>query len=93
MAKNADSSTTFIIPRTMAEGVRCTDYSEGCLSAHTVQVHKLEFIAVEFSNEEEAKYAAKKIRGFYSKNWVFDDVANEPWLENFVTQSLEAKKP
>jgi hypothetical protein len=93
MAKAADASTTFILPRSMEEGVNCTDYPEGCVSAHTVQVQKLNFIGVEFLTEEQAKFAAKKVRGYYSRNWLFDDVSGEPTLEKFVVKSLEAKKP
>jgi hypothetical protein len=93
MAKTADATTTFILPRSMEEGIHCTDYTEGCLSAHIVQVQKLNFIGVEFLTEEQAKFAAKKFRGYYSRNWLFDDVTGEPTLEKFVVKSLEAKKP
>lgn len=92
-AFKADASTTFILPKTMAEGVNCKDYAEGCLSAHMVQVQKLDFIAVEFMTEEQAKYAAKKVRGYYVRNWILDDVTGEPVLERFVESALEAKKP
>lgn len=89
----ADSSVTFVLPKSIGEGVSCSSYTEGCLSAHTVQVRQLEMIAVEFMTEEQAKFAAKKVRGYYAHNWLFDDVRGEPVLEKFVTESLEAKKP
>jgi peptide deformylase len=92
-AQKADSSATVILPKTMADGVQCHDYTEGCLSAHIVQVKKLDFIAVEFMTEEQAKVAARKIRGYQVRNWVFDDVTGEPTLEKFVQSALEAKKP
>lgn len=92
-AKKADASTTFILPKSMTGGVSCSDYPPGCLSAHIVEVQKLELIAVEFSTVAEAEFAAKKVRGFYARNWLFDDVKGEPVLERFVTESLEAKKP
>jgi hypothetical protein len=92
-ANKADSTTTFVLPKSMTEGVSCRDYSEGCLSAHIVQVQKLDFIAVEFMTTAQSKFAAKKVRGYYVRNWVFDDVSGEPLLEKFVEQSLEAKKP
>lgn len=93
LAKAADASTTFIMPRSMSEGVNCTDYPEGCISAHTVQVRQLSFIGVEFANEEQAIFAAKKVRGYYLRNWLLDDVTGEPILEEFAVKSLEAKKP
>lgn len=92
-AKEADSSTTFILPRSMTEGVSCGDYTEGCISAHIVQIQKLDLIAVEFMTEAQAKFAAKSVRGYYVKNWLLDDVAGEPFLEKFVVEKLEAKKP
>lgn len=92
-AHAADPTVTFIIPRSMTEGVSCSSYTEGCLSAHTVQVQKLDMIAVEFMTEEQAKFAAKKVRGYYVRNWLLDDVTGEPVLEKFVEEALEAKKP
>lgn len=92
-AQAADASVTVILPKSMAEGVSCTDYAEGCMAAHIVRVQGLEMIAVEFMTEAQAIYAAKKIKGYYARNWVFDDVAREPVLERFVEKALEAKKP
>lgn len=92
-AQAGESSVQYILPKSINEGISCSNYSEGCLSGHTVKVKNLEMIAVEFQNEEQAKYGAKKIRGFYSRNWVFDDVAGEPLLEEFVLRVLDAKKP
>ncbi len=92
-ALKADSSVTFVLPKNLTDGVHCTDYTEGCVAGHNVQVRKLDFIAVEFMTEAQAIYAAKKVRGYYSRNWLFDDVAGEPILERFVTEHLEAKKP
>lgn len=92
-AKKADASTTFILPNSISEGVSCSDYPPGCLAAHIVEVQNLQLIAVEFNNEEQAKYAAAKMRGYYVKNWLLDDVTGEPTLERFVSESLEAKKP
>lgn len=89
----ADSSVTVILPRNLSEGVHCSDYSTGCISGHIVRVKGLDMLAIEFSAEEEAKYAAKKFRGYYARNWFFDDVAGEPVLEKFVETVLEAKKP
>lgn len=89
----ADPTTSFVIPKSISQGASCSDYSEGCLSAHIVKVQNLEMIAVEFMTEKDAIYAAKKFRGYYVRNWMLDDVAGEPILEKFVTDKLEAKKP
>ncbi len=92
-AQAADASVQLILPRTMNDGISCSAYTEGCLSGHTVRVKNLDLIAVEFMTEEQAKYAAKKIRGYYTGNWIFDDVTGEPVLEEFVSRVLDAKKP
>lgn len=92
-AQAAEPSATLILPKSINEGVSCGDYTEGCLSAHTVKVKNLEFIAVEFMTEKDAVYAAKKFRGYYTRNWLLDDVTGEPLLEKFAVEALEAKKP
>lgn len=92
-ALKADPNISFILPKNMTEGVSCTDYPAGCLSAHIVRVKNLDMIAVEFMSEDEARLAARKVRGYYARNWLLDDVTGEPALEKFVTEGLEAKKP
>jgi hypothetical protein len=92
-AQAADPSVQLILPRSINDGISCSAYTEGCVSGHTVKVKNLDLIAVEFMTEEQAKYAAKKVRGYYSKNWIFDDVTGEPILEEFVSRVLDAKKP
>lgn len=93
LAQVADPSVTLILPRSMTDGVQCTDYPEGCLSAHIVRVKQLDLIAVEFLSQKDAIYAAKKVRGYYLRNWLLDDVKGEPLLEKFVTEKLKAKVP
>ena len=93
LAQAADPSVTLILPRSMTDGVHCTDYPEGCLSAHIVRVKQLDLIAVEFFSQKDAIYAAKKVRGYYLRNWLLDDVKGEPLLEKFVTEKLKAQVP
>jgi hypothetical protein len=92
-AQEADPTVTYILPKSMTEGVSCNDYSEGCVSAHIVRVRDLDLIAVEFMSEAEAIHAAKKFRGYYIHNWLLDDVVGEPILEKFVGEKLGGKKP
>lgn len=92
-AQAGDPTVQLVLPRSINEGVSCSAYTEGCISGHTVKVRNLELIAVEFATEAQAKYAARKIRGYYTGNWTFDDVTGEPILEDFVSRVLNAKKP
>jgi hypothetical protein len=91
-AKAVDETTTFILPKGMSTGPSCADYAEGCLATHIVQVQKLDLIAVEYLTEEHAQFAAKKVDGYYIRNWMLDDVTGEPTLMRFA-DLLEAKKP
>ena len=81
------------VPAAGADAPSCAVYSEGCKSLFYIDVQGLKLIAVEFAHESEALLAAKKFRGYYSRNWFFDDVTGEPRLERFVTTGLKAKKP
>lgn len=92
-AQAGEPSVQLILPKSINEGISCANYTEGCVSGHTVKVKGLDLIAVEFQTQEQAKYGAKKIRGYYARNWVFDDVTGEPILEEFVSRVLDAKKP
>ena len=87
-----DPSLKFILPSKMNEGVTCAEYGEGCVGAHIVSVRNIEMIAVEFLDGPSAVSASKRFRGYYSRNWLFDDVTGEPSLERFVVDALEAKK-
>lgn len=93
MARKGDPTLELVLPKTMNDGINCADYPEGCLSGHMVRVKGLVMIAVEFMTEEQAIFAAKKVKGYYVRNWIFDDVTGEPILEKFVVDFLEAKKP
>lgn len=90
--KLADPTAQLLLPKTIAEGVQCGEYGEGCLSGHRVLVMGLELIAVEFANEQQSMNAAKRFRGYYTRNWLLDDVSGEPILERFVQEQLGAKK-
>lgn len=91
-AKAIDATTTFILPKGISDGPSCADYAEGCLATHIVQIQKLDLIAVEYPSEEQAKYAAKKVDGYFVGNWMLDDVTGEPTLMRFA-DLLKAKKP
>ncbi len=92
LAQEADPTVKVIIPKG-DEIIRCTEYPEGCQNVFIVNVKGMEILAVEFLSQEQAIYAAKKVRGYYLHNWLLDDVAGEPILEKFVENELKAQKP
>lgn len=91
--QQARPEARFVLPKSVNEGVDCGNYTEGCLAGHTLKLMNLEMILVEFETEAQAIQGAKKVRGYYARNWIFDDVTGEPVLEKFVEETLKAKKP
>jgi len=92
IGEKSDKTIRTALPSSIDEGIKCSSYGPNCLSAHIFVIKKLEAIFVEFQNEESAKFVAEQLNAFYYKNWVFDDVAGEPILENFVTNVYKAKR-
>lgn len=93
LAREGDPGMSLVLPGSMSEGINCSDYTPSCQSAHIVKVKNLDMFALEYMTEEEARSAARKIKGYCLRNWVFDDVTGEPVLERFVVEVLKAKKP
>lgn len=81
--------------------VLCSQYAkaEGCIGLGTdhsgmrIEVRLVELIIIQFDTEENAKNAAKIYGQFYARNWFFDDVKDEPVLEDFVKRAFGAKAP
>jgi len=93
MAINSNKTVKFMLGESLTDVIPCTDYGKGCLGTHRVMVNKVVLIAIEFDIEENAKKAATKLGGYYFKNWVFDDVAGEPILVEFVQKAFNAVQP
>ncbi|MCK6596485.1 MAG: hypothetical protein L6Q33_14905 [Bacteriovoracaceae bacterium] len=53
----------------------------------------LGFLAVEFESEEAALKEALRLKQYYHKNWLFDEVANEPSLEDLIIYKIHAINP
>jgi hypothetical protein len=80
-----------VLARSINDAVPCTNYGEGCLSAHTLKTRGLGFIAVEFESAAQAEASAQKIYGYTTHNWLFDDVDGEPELERWVSKYFKVK--
>lgn len=53
----------------------------------------LELPVMRYDNTENACKAALAIGQWYSRDWIFDDVTDEPILEDFVKKAYDAKRP
>lgn len=74
----------------------CESYDiEGCIpnSGRRLKVRLVEMPLITFQTEEQAKAAAKMYNQYYARNWLIDDVTNEPVLESFVKKAFNAKNP
>ena len=73
--------------------ILCRDYGEGCLegTGRRLMIRKVELIAISFETPAQAKAEAKRIDQYYARNWLLDDVKNEPVLIDFVQRVYQAK--
>jgi hypothetical protein len=87
--KEGPDKVNIVLARDINDAIPCSDYGEGCLSAHRLKTRDLDFIAIEFSSRESARAASRKVRGWTYENWLFDDVEGEPelvrWLQRYFT--------
>lgn len=92
MVLKADPKANIIIPDSIDKGVKCSDYPSGCVRGYAVNIKGLKMIFVEFSSRKSARLAAEKIGEYYVENWVLDNVADEPILEDFAENELSANR-
>lgn len=85
------------VPMTSPERrVMCHHYNmPGCVPAtgKRVKVRMVEFLAIQFKTEAQARAAALKYNQYYAGNWLFDEVTNEPVLEDFLKKYFQALNP
>jgi len=75
--------------------VLCQNYVKaGCMlgTGKRVKVRKIELLVIQYNTPKSACLAAKVIGQWYARNWLLDDVTNEPVLESYVTKVFSAKK-
>jgi hypothetical protein len=80
----------FKLGESITDIIPCADYGAGCMSVHRIEVKKLVIVAAEFSGRDYAYQSAKRLYAYNYNNWVLDDVAGEPYLENLVKQAMGA---
>ena len=97
MGKEVNSDIKLVLAESLGGGPSCEGengedpYGEGCMRVLEVEVGFMILRCVEFESEKTAKKEAKRIKEYYYKNWVFDEVRGEPPLEMFVRKAFGAK--
>ncbi len=89
--KEGADKVEIVLARDINDAIPCSDYGEGCLSAHKLKTRGLGFIAVEFQTVAQAESAARKIYGWTVQNWLLDDVDGEPELERWAEKYFKVK--
>ncbi len=74
--------------------VICENYGPNCLenTGKRWLVRTIELPVIGFATEEDAKNEAMRLKQYYYKNWLFDEVSGEPVLESFVEEVFAIKK-
>lgn len=98
MAKEADANIEEVfIPDT--ENFRhlrviCANYGDGCKgNGKRFKVKGVDILVIEFESEAAAEAEARRIDQWHARNWLFDDVTNEPILEAYVIKAFNAVNP
>ena len=95
MAYDFDKSIEEVRVKDKADSINCGMYPEGCIpmSPKRFKIRLVEMIVVQYRSEAQACEAAKKLNQYYVRNWLLDDVKDEPVLEDFVTNVYSATNP
>ena len=72
----------------------CQQYGDdsGCLFVVLAKKGRLKFAMARFAKEFQARKMAFILREYYFDRWVFEGVASEPTLEDFVKEVFHATK-
>lgn len=90
-AREADPNMTIKIGNLSKALVDCKEYTPRCRTGYRVVIKTIEFNVLEYQDQKAALAAAKRIRGYVARNWVFDEVRGEPVLERIVVKFLKGK--
>lgn len=90
-AKEADPKMQIKIGNLSKTLVDCKTYTPRCIIGYRVVIKGMMFNALTYPDQKTAINAAKRIRGYYSRNWAFDEVRGEPVLERIVVKYLKGK--
>ena len=93
MAREGAPDLKIVAPKDLSDRVvDCRDFTPECRYGYRVIVNEISFVTLYYEKAEDALVAAKRLKAYYSRNWVLDEVRGEPVLERFCTKHLKAKK-
>lgn len=91
--RELESDVKVMVPPSLDKPlVFCYEYKPACLQGYKVKIKGLEVSALYYEDQSNAKKSAKSVRGYLFRNWVFDQVRDEPILERFFENKVKAKK-
>jgi hypothetical protein len=68
--------------------VKCGDYSAQCQNAFRLRVGLVKMILLQFTDTQTAHDEAIKLNQYHYRNWVFDEVRGEPYLEKLLQKAF-----
>jgi hypothetical protein len=76
--------------------VVCIGRVLGCVEGSGKRVlvrETIELLVIQFETTAQARAEALRIGQWHARNWVFDEVANEPVLISFIKEAFNAENP
>jgi hypothetical protein len=93
MAKEEEPSLVVMVPPSLDKPlIYCDTYTPPCKAGYKIVIKGMVMIPLEYKTVREAYDAARRINGYWVRNWAFDDTNGEPILERFVIKVFGAKK-
>lgn len=88
-----DPELKVLVPKSISDSlINCGDYTPPCRFGYIVVIKKIKLKVLAYEKQSDALVAAKRVRGYVARNWVFEDVTGEPILERFVQKHFGAVK-
>ncbi len=73
--------------------VVCKNYGPGCINGtgKRIAIKGIEFLIIRFQSPEKARTEARRINQWYVRDWILDDIKNEPVLEKFMIRTFKGE--
>jgi hypothetical protein len=93
MAQKEEPTLELVPIKDPSRRILCINFGPGCIkgTGKRVRIRRVELILVKFETVKQAQTEAYRRGQYYARNWVFDEMADEPVLIDFVTKVFGAK--